>query len=105
MENTNDQVRIQSFIEKVKKEYIHEAILLLSLLVNPDALIHMLCRVQQVIPPNTNYVLSWKPKGLSAETIKSHTTSPLTASDYNLILTLNYCGTKTKLKFTGSYLK
>ena len=58
-----------------------------------------------MIPPNTNYVLSWKPKGLSAETIKSHTTSPLTASDYNLILTMSYCGTKTKLKFTGSYLK
>ena len=57
------------------------------------------------ILPNTNYVLSWKSKGLSAETIKSHTTSPLTASDYNLIPTLSYSGTKTKLKFTGSYLK
>ena len=57
------------------------------------------------ILPNTNYVLSWKSKGLSAETIKSHTTSPLTASDYNLILKLSYSGTKTKLKFTGSYLK
>ena len=45
---------------------------------------------------NTNYVLSWKSKGLSAETIKSHTTSPLTASDYNLIPTLSYSGTKTK---------
>ena len=57
------------------------------------------------ILPNTNYVLSWKSKGLSAETIKSHTTSPLTASDYNLIPTLSYSGTKRKLKFTGSYLK
>ena len=57
------------------------------------------------ILPNTNYVLSWKSKGLSAETIKSHTTSPLTASDYNLIPTLSYSGTKTKLKITGSYLK
>ena len=57
------------------------------------------------ILPNTNYFLSWKSKGLSAETIKSHTTSPLTASDYNLIPTLSYSGTKTKLKFTGSYLK
>ena len=57
------------------------------------------------IIPNTNYVLSWKSKGLSAETIKSHTTSPLTASDYNLIPTLSYSGTKTKLKFTESYLK
>ena len=97
--------KIQICIKKVKKEYIQEAILLLSLPVNPDALIHMLRRVQQVIPPNTNYVLSWKSKGLSAETIKSHTTSPLTASNYNLVPTLSYCGTKTKLKFTGSYLK
>ena len=38
------------------------------------------------ILPNTNYVLSWKSKGLSAETMKSHATSPLTASDYNLEL-------------------
>ena len=53
------------------------------------------------ILPNTNYVLSWKSKGLSGETIKSHTTSPLTAYDYNLIPTLRYSGTKTKLKFTG----
>ena len=44
--------------------------------------------------PNTNYVLSWTSKGLSAETIKSHTTSPLTASDYNLIPTLSYFGAK-----------
>ena len=57
------------------------------------------------ILPNTNYFLSWKSKGLSAETIKSHTTSPLTASDYNLIPTLSYSGPKTKLKFTRSYLK
>ena len=48
------------------------------------------------ILPNTNYFLSWKSIGLSAETIKSHTTSPLTASDYNLIPTLSYSGAKTK---------
>ena len=48
------------------------------------------------ILPNTNYFLSWKSKGLSAETIKSHTTSPLTASDYSLIPTLSYSDTKTK---------
>ena len=57
------------------------------------------------ILPNTSYILSWKSKGLSTETSKSHTTSPLTASDYNLIPTLSYSGTKTKLKFTESYLK
>ena len=55
--------------------------------------------------PNTNYVLSWKSKGLSAETNKSHVTSLLTASDHNLIPTLSYSGTKKKLKFTGSYSK
>ena len=47
--------------------------------------------------PNTNYVLSWKSKGLYAETNKSHVTSPLTASDHNLIPTLSYSCTKTKL--------
>ena len=43
---------------------------------------------------NTNYVLSWKSKGLSAETIKSHNASPLTASDYNLRPTLSYSSIK-----------
>ena len=56
------------------------------------------------ILPNTNYIISWKSKRFT-KTIKSHTASPLTASDYNLIPTLSYSGTKTKLKFTGSYLK
>ena len=37
-----DQVQIQSCIKKLKKEYIQEAISLLSLPVNSDALIHML---------------------------------------------------------------
>ena len=50
------------------------------------------------ILPNTNYIISGKSKGLSAKTIKSHTTSSLTASDYNLVPTLSYSGTKTKLK-------
>ena len=57
------------------------------------------------ILPNTNYIMSWKSKGLSAETIKSHTTLSLTASDYNFVPTLSYSGTKTKLKFSGRYLK
>ena len=55
--------------------------------------------------PNTGYILSWKSKGLSIETIKSHTTSPVTKIDYDLIPTVSYSGTKTKLKFTASYLK
>ena len=48
----------------------------------------------------TSYVLSWKSKGLSAETIK-----PPTASDNSLTPELNYYGTKTRVKFTGSCLK
>ena len=48
----------------------------------------------------TSYVSSWKSKGLSAETIK-----PPTASDNSLTPELNYYGTKTRVKFTGSCLK
>ena len=49
---------------------------------------------------NTNYVLSWKSKGLSAESIK-----PLTTSDNSLTPILNYYVTKTRVQFTGSCLK
>ena len=46
----------------------------------------------------TNYVLSWKSKGLSAESIK-----PPTTSDNSLTPTINYYyGSKTRVKFTGS---
>ena len=49
---------------------------------------------------NTNYVSSWKSKGLSGKSIKTPTTS-----DNRLTLELSYCGTKTRVKFTGSCLK
>ena len=49
---------------------------------------------------NTEYVSSWKSKGLSAESIK-----PPTISDNSLTPTLSYHGTKTRVKFTGSCLK
>ena len=49
---------------------------------------------------NTDYVSSWKSKGLSAETIKSPTTS-----DNSLSPTLSYYDTKTRVKFTGSCLE
>ena len=50
---------------------------------------------------NTDYVSSWKSKGLSAESIK-----PPTTSDNSLTPTINYYyGTKTRVKFTGSCLK
>ena len=46
---------------------------------------------------NTDYVSSWKSKGLSAETIK-----PPATSDNGLTPALNYYGTKTRVKFTGT---
>ena len=49
---------------------------------------------------NIDYVSSWKSKGLSAESIK-----PRTTSDNSLTPALNYSGTKSRVKFTGSCLK
>ena len=49
---------------------------------------------------NTDYVSSWKSKGLSAESIK-----PPTSTDNSLTPELSYYGTKTRIKFTGSCLK
>ena len=47
-----------------------------------------------------DYVLSWQSKGLSNESIK-----PPTTTNISLTPELNYYGTKTKIKFTGSCLK
>ena len=49
---------------------------------------------------NTDYISSWKSKGLSAESTK-----PPTASDNSITSALSYYGTKTRVKFTGSCLK
>ena len=49
---------------------------------------------------NTDNDSSWKSKGLSAESIKLPTTS-----DNSRTPSLNYYGTKTRVKFTGSCLK
>ena len=49
---------------------------------------------------STDYISSWKFKGLSAESIK-----PPTTSDNSLTPALSYYGTKTRVKFTGSSLK
>ena len=48
----------------------------------------------------TDYVSSWKSKGLSAVSIK-----PPTTSDNSLTQVLNYYGTRKKVKFVGSCLK
>ena len=49
---------------------------------------------------NTNYISSWKSKGLSAESIK-----PPTTSDNSLIPELRSVDYKIRVKFTGSCLK
>ena len=49
---------------------------------------------------NTDYISSWKSKGLSDESIK-----PPTTSDNSLNPALNHYGTKIRVKFTGSCLK
>ena len=49
---------------------------------------------------NTDYISSWKYKGLSAENIK-----PPTISDNSLTPVLSYYGTKTRVKCTGTCLK
>ena len=43
---------------------------------------------------NTDYISSWKSKGLSAESIK-----PPTTSNNSLTPALNYYGSKTRVKF------
>ena len=48
----------------------------------------------------TDYISSWKSKGLSGESIK-----PPTTSDNSLTPALNYYVTKTSVKSTGSRLK
>ena len=49
---------------------------------------------------NTDYVSSWKYKGLYAESIK-----PPRTSDNSLTPALGYYGTKARIKFVGSCLK
>ena len=48
----------------------------------------------------TDYIYSWKSKGLSAGSIK-----PPTISDNSLASALSYYHTKTRVKFTGRCLK
>ena len=49
---------------------------------------------------NTNYILSWKYRGLSDESIK-----PPTTSDNSLTPKLSYYDYNIRVKFTGSFLK
>ena len=49
---------------------------------------------------NTDYISSWKSKGLSAKSIK-----PPATSDNSLTPALNNYSTKTRVKFTGRCLK
>ena len=52
------------------------------------------------VTANTDYVSSWKSKGLSVETIK-----PPTISDNSLTPVVSFYGTKTRVKVSGSCLK
>ena len=47
-----------------------------------------------------NYIYFWKSKGLSDENINS-----ITTSNYSITPELRHYGTKTRVKFSGSYLK
>ena len=49
---------------------------------------------------STNYISSWKSKGLSAESTK-----PPTTIDNSLTPELNYYGNKVRVKVTGSSLQ
>ena len=49
---------------------------------------------------NTDYISSWKSKGLSTESIK-----PPTTSNNSISPKLNYYGNKVRVKFTGSCLE
>ena len=49
---------------------------------------------------NTDYISSWKSKGLAAESIK-----PSTTSDNILTPALNYYGNRVRVKFTGNRLR
>ena len=53
-----------------------------------------MCRYFKMIT-NTDYISSWKSKGLSDESFKSPATS-----DNSLNPALNYYGTKIRVKFT-----
>ena len=49
---------------------------------------------------NSDYILEWKSKGLSDESIKSP------SAPHNFLNPLlNYSGTKTRVRFSGSCLK
>ena len=49
---------------------------------------------------NTDYISSWKSKGLAAESIK-----PSTTSDNILTPALNYYGNRVRVKFNGNRLR
>ena len=54
----------------------------------------------KTVSTNDSNILSWKSKGLSDESIK-----PLTASNKMLNPSLDYLGTKARLKFSGDCFK
>ena len=57
-------------------------------------------RYFETVSVNNSIILSWKSKGLSDETIK-----PPTTSNKMLNPSLDFVGTKARVKFNGDYLK
>ena len=103
-QNKSDHLLVQNELNKLKafdssyyhgKNYFDEDGALNYLVFQP------INKYFKVITTNaTNYVSSWKSKGLSDESIK-----PPATSDNSLNPELSYYGTKTRVKFTGSCLK
>ena len=67
---------------------------------NLKKMVHKIINKYFKVITNTDYVSSWKSKGLFGGSIKLPTTS-----DNSFTPVLNYYGTKTRVEFTGSYLK
>ena len=67
---------------------------------NLKKMVHKIINKYFKVITNTDYVSSWKSKGLFAGSIK-----PPTTSDNSFTPVLNYYGTKTRVEFTGSCLK
>ena len=59
-----------------------------------------MCRYFRNLYDNNSHFLSWKSKRLSDESI-----NPLATSDNSLALSLNYIGTKARVKFEDWCLK
>ena len=65
-----------------------------------DLVFQTVTRYFKTVSANNSNILSWKSKGLSDESIK-----PLTTSNKMLNPSLDFVGTKARVKFNGDCLK